>query len=74
MERPFTGMLWSHDETGFYHCVVCNTRLFTFDSKFKSKTGLATFWRCVENRVTIIDDDKQVNFDNVNYARNKANL
>jgi len=47
--------------------------LFSFDAKYESKTGFATFWRGVENRVKIIDEENpEVNFDNVNYARLKV--
>lgn len=49
-------MFWDQTEVGFYHCVVCNTRLFTFDAKFDSKTGFASFWRGVEDRVNIIEE------------------
>ena len=32
--------------------------MFSFDAKYESKTGFATFWRGVENRVKIIDEEK----------------
>ena len=56
MERPFTGNLWGELSTGFYHCVVCDTRLFTFNHKFQSQTGHASFWRSIDNRVGIIEE------------------
>ena len=64
MERPFTGNLWGERATGFYHCAVCDTRLFTFDHKFESKTGFASFWKAITGRVNIIDEP--VEFDNAN--------
>lgn len=51
MERPFTGNLWFEQSTGFYHCAVCDTRLFTFNHKFQSNTGYPTFWRAIDGTI-----------------------
>lgn len=64
MERPFTGNLWGELSTGFYHCAVCNTRLFSFDQKIEGTSGYASFYDCVEKRVNVLDE--QSNFDLVN--------
>ena len=50
--------------TGFYHCVVCETRLFTFDQKIKSDSGYASFYSFVEDRVNVLEE--KVNIDLVN--------
>ena len=57
MERPFTGRLYEEVATGFYHCVVCDTRLFTFNHKYKANTGYASFWRPIEDRVKIVEGE-----------------
>lgn len=31
MERPFTGDKWFEKDVGYYDCVVCETRLFSWD-------------------------------------------
>ena len=51
MERPFTGRLWDEMSPGFYHCVACNTRLFTFNHKYQAQTGYASFWRSIDGTV-----------------------
>jgi peptide-methionine (R)-S-oxide reductase len=42
-ERPFTGAYVNHKETGAYTCKVCNTQLFSSDTKFDSGTGWPSF-------------------------------
>lgn len=56
--------MWGEVSAGFYHCAICNTRLFTFDQKFKTDSGFACFYDCVEKRVTIVEE--QANFDLAN--------
>lgn len=67
MERPFTGNLWHELSTGFYHCAVCDSRLFTFNHKFQSQNGYPTFWRAIEGSIST--DDEEVKFDEVNSMR-----
>jgi peptide-methionine (R)-S-oxide reductase len=64
MERPYTGNLWGEVAPGFYHCVVCGTRLFTFDQKIRDESGYASFYDCVEKRVTILEE--RTDFELVN--------
>jgi peptide methionine sulfoxide reductase MsrB len=68
MERSYTGNLWGEISPGFYHCAVCDTRLFTFDQKFNSDTGYACFYDCVDKRVTVLDEKTE--FDTVNVFSN----
>jgi peptide-methionine (R)-S-oxide reductase len=42
-EAPFTGKYVHEDKNGMYACVVCNTPLFSSDSKFDSGTGWPSF-------------------------------
>ena len=42
-ERAFTGEYWDCKDDGVYHCVVCDTALFSSDTKYDSGTGWPSF-------------------------------
>lgn len=42
-EPPFTGIYWNEKREGSYRCVVCDTELFSSDTKFDSGTGWPSF-------------------------------
>lgn len=42
-ERPFTGEYWDFFEEGEYHCVVCESALFSSKYKFSSSCGWPSF-------------------------------
>ena len=42
-ERPYSSSLLNEKREGFYHCANCDSKLFSSDSKFDSKTGWPSF-------------------------------
>ena len=44
-ERPGTGKYATITQTGFTHCICCNTVLFDSKTKFESGTGWPSFWQ-----------------------------
>ncbi len=57
-EAPFTGKYWNNHEAGTYNCVVCNTPLFTSDTKFESGTGWPSFFQPVSKGALKEDADR----------------
>jgi peptide-methionine (R)-S-oxide reductase len=56
-ERAFTGAYWNTKEPGVYRCIVCDTELFTSDTKYDSGSGWPSFTEpMVRDRVTLITD------------------
>ena len=56
-ERAFSGEYWNTKDPGVYHCVVCDTALFSSETKYDSGTGWPSFWAPVEvGRVAFHED------------------
>ena len=46
-ERAFTGEYWDTKSDGVYHCISCDTPLFTSDTKYDSGSGWPSFFQPV---------------------------
>jgi len=57
-EAPFTGKYWDNHEIGTYRCVVCDTPLFTSETKFESGTGWPSFFQPVSQAAVKEDTDR----------------
>ena len=57
-ERAFTGEYWDCKDDGVYHCVICNTALFSSDTKYESGTGWPSFWEALDPDAVEIHTDR----------------
>ncbi len=59
-ERPFTGRYVDHKEDGTYHCICCDSELFSSAHKFDSRSGWPSFWLPLAGEnVTVVRDSSQ---------------
>jgi peptide-methionine (R)-S-oxide reductase len=56
-ERAFTGAYWNTKDPGTYRCIVCDTPLFSSETKYESGSGWPSFWEALDpSRVTLKED------------------
>ncbi len=48
-ERAFTGVYWDCHDEGVYRCIVCETPLFSSDTKYESGSGWPSFWQAIDD-------------------------
>ncbi len=75
-EPAFRNKYWNNKDEGLYTCVVCDQKLFTSDTKFKSGTGWPSFYAPLDSKSV---DYKADNFlfytrTEVHCSRCKAHL
>ncbi|MBL1281114.1 MAG: peptide-methionine (R)-S-oxide reductase MsrB [Fluviicola sp.] len=49
-ERAFSGEYWDNKSKGIYHCIGCETPLFSSETKFKSGTGWPSFYQPISTQ------------------------
>lgn len=57
-EKPFSGKYWDTDKKGVYLCKACGNKLFSSDSKFKSKSGWPSFSKPVDEGNIKLQEDR----------------
>ena len=56
-EPAFSGCYWDTKEAGVYHCIVCDTELFSSETKFDSGTGWPSFYEATTSeKVRRVED------------------
>jgi peptide-methionine (R)-S-oxide reductase len=56
-EPPFTGRYWDCHADGTYHCVCCDSPLFSSETKFESGSGWPSFWAPLEASALVLKED-----------------
>lgn len=47
-EPPFTGVYWNHWQKGQYHCICCQTPLFSSEAKFDAGCGWPSYSQALD--------------------------
>lgn len=64
-EMPGTGPLTNEHRRGLFHCICCDTALFSSDTKFDSGTGWPSFWKPIAHENVVETRDGSVGMDRV---------
>ena len=58
-EPPFSGVYNKHKESGTYHCICCDTALFSSQAKYESGSGWPSFYQSINDQcITEIKDTR----------------
>jgi hypothetical protein len=55
-ERAFTGDYWWYNDVGMYNCAICSQRVFSYEHKYKNKSGFPTFWNSLKDSIRYEED------------------
>ena len=61
-ERAFTGQYHDSKEQGTYHCLCCDSPLFSSETKFDSGTGWPSFWESISPESIETKSDRSIFF------------
>ena len=61
-ERAFTGEYHDSKEQGTYHCICCDSPLFSSETKFDSGTGWPSFWESISPESIETKSDRSIFF------------
>ena len=56
-EVPFSGQYYANKAKGIYHCICCNTPVFSSQSKFDSGSGWPSFYAPLDEKIVESRDD-----------------
>ena len=57
-ERAFSGEYWDTKDPGTYRCVVCDTPLFSSDTKYDSGSGWPSFYEALDSDAVELHVDR----------------
>jgi len=61
-ERAFSGPWWDEKRTGAYHCVVCDTHLWSSGDKYDSGSGWPSFTQPVDAALVGVTTDHKLGY------------
>jgi peptide-methionine (R)-S-oxide reductase len=59
-EQPYTGSTWNLHDRGLFHCICCDTGVFSSDAKFDSGTGWRSFWQPIARENIVETKDRRL--------------
>ncbi|MGA9277130.1 peptide-methionine (R)-S-oxide reductase MsrB [Ilumatobacter sp.] len=56
-ERAFSGAYHDTKDPGVYHCIVCDTALFSSETKYDSGSGWPSFYEAIDPALVTLEHD-----------------